>query len=297
MYDQLPADIDLSSLDYDTIATLTGMASSGNNLPTTKLNHVSEIKVQDQWYDVPAGSFAVPYEGSTVYIKCSDLKFRPLIRQYQYLLVMPKDGGGFELVNQTTMEGNFQGEFLDVKGGIKCGRNLPRSEWDNLPEDHKKRLENVKCMNFLFGVVSGKAVKPTVADVKAEEVVLDNYPVMADFHGANYMAPEEALGALMAAKIPLHQALLTANKPRKEKNGQVTYFIHELVTDISDLQPYTPEIDEIFKKFFQHIIEHNRRIKKEHDSALVRNQSGAVDDQVADAVAGDIDLSLDTGND
>lgn len=280
----------LTTIDTNTSAeALLAMAgfggdSDGNLLPGMKPHHAADIAVNGTEYVTPAGSLKVQYEGDTLYFTAGNIKIRPFIRVYRFVHYEDDAEGKTQLINQTTFQTSNRKnvEFLDVKGGQRCGRMLNSSEIKELPVEQQKILNQIKPTNGLFAWISGTGVRAAPEGVPAEKIEVKDFPVFLELHGANYAAFDDAIKKIAAAKVMPFQVQLTMGKPKKERNGSTTYYVLNLDVSTSEQDPVTDDFIEGFKQFTDHISEHNSRIIKQHTSALSKKEDETLSDDEED---------------
>lgn len=246
--------------EFETIAALTGAftGASASFLPTLKINTeaVSE-KINsetDEPYTVPVGTYMIVQDGNKVYAKTA--LFRPFLNTFQY---MTFDGGKY--VNKSTIIKNFNEDALDELGGTRCGK-LPRKELETLKAknlisaDDLKKQESTICYRGLYGLVTfEEAVTET-----GEKTTVENLPCIWRTSRSNFNAAKNALDAITKMKHLYFQHWLQLDKPKREKNGSVVYYLINAEPILNKEVEFTSEDMLTFKHFQETIDRENKMV-------------------------------------
>lgn len=170
MTDLIVADgFDLAELAAELGASSEG--NSGARLPRLTTNR--RIK-DDDGNRLELGHFYLTGQDKTAY--ATSVKFRPLSHHFQYVLYNAEEK---KMENWTIQAANFQEEFRDVKGTIRCGR--PESKVMNkMTAEERKKFKAIKNVRLIRGLVSFVGTTPD-----GEEITYDNQPCLVKLSGQN----------------------------------------------------------------------------------------------------------------
>jgi hypothetical protein len=170
MTDLIVADgFDLAELAAELGASSEG--NSGARLPRLTTNR--RIK-DDDGNRLELGQFYLTGQDKTAY--ATSVKFRPLSHHFQYVLYNAEEK---KMENWTIQAANFQEEFRDVKGTIRCGR--PDGKVMNkMTAEERKKFKDVKNVRLIRGLVSFVGTTPD-----GEEITYDNQPCLVKLSGQN----------------------------------------------------------------------------------------------------------------
>lgn len=240
---------------YEEIAALTGayVGGTGSYLPNLKINTEA---VTDNDNTVPVGTYMITQDGNRVYAKTA--LFRPFLNTYQYQVY---DGKLKKYTNKSVIIKNFNEDALDELGGVRCGK-IPRKELETLkakglisPEDIEKQ-ESIICYRGLYGLVTFEdAITET-----GEKTSVENLPVLWRTSRSNFNAAQDALNAISKMKHLYFQHWLQLDKPKREKNGSVTYYIINAEPILDTEVEFTKDDMITFKSFQEMIDRENKQV-------------------------------------
>lgn len=219
----------------------------------------------DDGHTLKKGAWKVYYDGEFVY--ADSIKFRPLLRRYEWS-VWDQEEGKFSSRSVQTESLDYQ--FPDTTGGNKCGR-LTKSEEEQLGDDHPKTLASrlATCNQVFYALIDmdGK-------NAEGKQVKITNYPVLTYFKRSGFRPAREAI--LKLGDTPMFNVEFELTTQR-QKMGSVTYFT-PVFTKSGDAKV---DID-MMKMFLETINASNSVIMEQHKEALKAKASEEEVDLAAD---------------
>lgn len=271
------------SMGYDQLAELIGQ-QVGNDLAS----NVSRLKINSDHIDeqerpLPAGAFFIhhPKKGN-VYSK--KVAFRPFLNRYQYVHFDAKEN---KFVNKSVIFNDFRDEAPDELGGLRAGKPSKKQREAGLTEEQTLLNKAVQCFRLVYGTVSY-----TGKTVTGEEVEIKDFPCVLKLRGSNFMPIGDVLkGLSKAKKLMFNYAFDLTTK--REKNGNVTYYVIQIEVDRTQNLPFTPEDMEALKSFQEAIVAENDSVMKKYEKALRSRptQADVIDAEVVEAVVLDADFN------
>jgi hypothetical protein len=240
---------------WEEIAKLTGAytGSTSSFLPNLKVNTEA---VTDNDNTVPVGTYMITQDGNRIYSKTA--LFRPFLNTFQYITYDPKIG---KYTNKSVIIKNFNEDAIDELGGVRCGK-ITRKELEVLQaknlisEEDLKKQSNTSCHRKLYGLVTfEEAVTET-----GEKTSIENLPVIWDTSRSNFNAAKNALDAITKIKHLYFQHWLQLDKPKREKNGSVVYYLVNAEAILDKEVEFTPEDMTTFKEFQMIIDRENKAV-------------------------------------
>lgn len=241
--------------NWEDIAALTGAFTGGTAtfLPNLKINTEA---VTDNDNAVPVGTYMIVQDGVRIYAKTA--LFRVFLNTYQY---MTYDNATGKFTNKSIIIKNFNEDALDELGGVRCGK-LPRKELELLQskgllsaEDIKKQT-NTTCNRGLYGLVTfEEAITET-----GEKTSIENLPVIWRTSRSNFNAAKNALDAITKMKHLYFQHWLQLDKPKREKNGSVVYYLINVEPILDKEVEFTADNMATFREFQSIIDRENKQI-------------------------------------
>lgn len=184
------------------------------SIPVLKINGADD----DEGTTAPKGTFVLDDGDKVLYTET--VKIRSFKKAYQYRLFDKDDKTKSDM---SAIEEGFKGEFRSTSGRLACGKMNKKSYaalGSSVSAIQKYLQDNVKCKLLVFGLVSGTF---TDLDTKASIEVKDEL-----FHWvvpqSGFIAIDQAITGIEKERraVPLTPIQL---KLKKEKYGQVTYFV------------------------------------------------------------------------
>lgn len=238
---------------YEEIAALTGAytGGSGSFLPNLKINTEA---VTDNDNNVPVGTYLITQDGNRVYAKTA--LFRVFMNTYQYMTF-----AGGKYTNKSIIIKNFNEDAIDELGGTRCGK-IPRKDLEILKSkglitaEDLKAQENTICYRGLYGLVTFEdAVTET-----GEKTSIENLPVLWRTSRSNFNAAKNALDAITKMKHLYFQHWMQLDKPKREKNGSVTYYLVNADPILDKEVEFTSDDMASFKMFQEVIDRENKQV-------------------------------------
>ncbi len=239
---------------FEQLAQLTGaFAPTTSYLPRLMINTEA---VTDNDNAVPVGTYMITQDGTKIYAKTA--LFRPFLNTFQYQVYDEKQK---KYTNKSVIIKNFNEDAIDELGGVKCGK-ISRKELDTLkakklisPAELEKQ-ESIICYRGLYGLVTFEdAVTET-----GEPTFVENLPVIWRTSRSNFNAANDALNAITKLRHLCFQHWLQLDKPKREKNGSVTYYIVNAEPILDKEVQFTAEDMVTFKEFQQIIDRENKQV-------------------------------------
>ena len=226
-------------------------------IPTLKINGADE----EEGVSAPKDTFV--YEDGEHILYSTEVTIRTFYKGMQYRRYDSKD----KTKNDMSIIANtFNAEFRSISGRLACGKiaNKKFAELGSLATTEQKELQDsVKCKLILMGMVSGKF---TNVDTKEEVVMEDKLFIWVTPQSA-FMPLDQVIKGIEKERraIPCTKIKL---KLKKEKQGQVTYFIPqpEVLSDVVNL---SAEVDlPSLAKINKYIADNNAHVNSKYDEAL-----------------------------
>ena len=268
----------LNQAEIDQLAIRAGAdpnANRGPMLPILKVNTDDEDEAGNL---LPRGQMFVQNGEQVAFAK--EVTIRPLTMHYQY---QHYDPDANKMANKTVLTTSFNEEFVDEKGGTRCGR--PESKvYKKLDDDEKKRYKDISCTRQL-----GVLVFYEGTDAEGNKVKVENQPAFMRLKGSNFMPFDEEFAKSVPKGRKMWDYRVTVSLD-KQKNGSVTYYIMHFAPDWNNPVPLDQPTFETMKYFLEMVDKENRSVREKYNEAL--RQKG-VDDDVYDSIGSEADLNDD----
>lgn len=259
-------EFDPNAMSYEQLAEMIGQ-QVGNDLASNIARlRINSDHADEQDRPLPAGSFFIhhPKKGN-VYAK--QVAFRPFMNRYQYVHFDPNEN---KFINKSVIFNDFRDEAPDEKGGLRAGKPSKKQRDAGLTAEQTVLQKQVQCFRLVYGTVSY-----TGKTVTGEEVEIVNFPVVLKLRGSNFMPIGDVLkGLSKAKKLMFNYAFDLTTK--REKNGNVTYYVIQIEVDRTNNLAFTPDDLDIMKSFQEAVTAENESVVKKYEKAL-RNRATASD--------------------
>jgi len=265
--------IDTATMDFETMARLTGQKteSNGPNLPRLTINREDQDNDKNE---IPMGTYAVKTDKGVIYSKKAT--FRPFLNTFQYMVydaeaANPRGGKG-AFTNKTVLFQDFKDEAPDENGGIRCGKIQGKAAKENMSEKTKLAQKNIMCYRNMYGLLTMTGTTAT-----GEEVTVTEMPVLWRTRGSAFMPISDALEGLnkRGKLMILSEFKLTTER---RKNGGTIYYVPVLDVDALKSAPFTAEHNGILTNFSEVVAAENKSVMEKHKAA-VKAKSGAAQDE------------------
>lgn len=224
----------------------------------------------DEGVTLKKGAWKVYKDGE--YIYADEVKFRPLVRTYEW---STWDAEENKFACRSVQAPSLNNRFPDTSGGDKCGR-LTKSEEESLGQDHPMVLASraATCNQVFYALIT---MEGKTAD--GREVKLEDYPIVTYFKRSGFRPAREAIEKLTVKKKLMNETVFTLSTSRK-KQGSVTYFVP--VFTETESKAIDKESMEVMKTFFETIKASNNAVMEQYREALKARETEEEVDLSAD---------------
>lgn len=256
----------ITQAEIDELAKLSGAdptLNSQERTPTLKVNYNAEDAQENR---LPLGQWFVTDQEVPVYAKT--VRIRPLQMHYQYTHY---DSDEEKFINQTVFNTSFYEDFLDEKGGVRCGRPDSKTLKD-MTDDRKAMYKDISCTRRISCLVSY-----TGEDKDGNEHTVENMPVVLNLRGANFMAFDDQF----YKKLPRGRKMWdfwTELSLTKEKKGSVTYYVIGYTTDMNVPVALDRDVVDTIRHFSTLTSQQNDAIIKKHKASMSGKSSEDFDE-------------------
>ena len=223
----------------------------------------------DEGHTLKKGTWKLYHDGEFIY--ADSVKFRPLIRTYEWSVWDQEEG---KFTSRSVQGPSLDFQYPDTSGGNKCGR-ITKSEEQSFGEDHPLTLASrlATCNQVFYALVT---MEGKTADGRS--VKLEDYPVVSYFKRSGFRPAREAIDRL--GKNTLMNEVVFELTTKRNKMGSVTYFT-PIFTQV-DTVPMGPETMEVMTMFLETVKASNANVLSQHKEAAKAKASNEEVDLAAD---------------
>lgn len=158
-----------------------GQGSASIIMPELKINYDED---DDNGNELTLGAiFVKENKTDTDFYYAKTVTFRPISQMHQYSIYSAAEK---KIMCKSRLIADFFEEARDTKGTVRCGKPTSR-QMRELPEEQRNKFSDIKNQRQLRGLVSF-----TGTNIKGEEKVYKNYPVLVRLNGQNNYRVDDA---------------------------------------------------------------------------------------------------------